>query len=295
MRLFIVVNHDKPQVRSALDEMLPWVKKHAEVTGIDGETDKDLSKVDADVILVMGGDGTLLSAARRLRGRQIPLLGVNFGKLGFLSNFSAGDFQRQFEDLLAGRLPVRPRLMLEASVVAGDAMCDYTAPAEVQHQRRFVATALNDAVITAGPPFHMIELNLSADCHTSVRFFGDGVIVATPSGSTAYNISAGGPIVMSGVDGLCITPICPHSLSFRPVVVSSQDTILITTAAVNEGTTLFCDGQASTKLHRGDTVVIRRDPHDVLLIENPQVRGFRTLAEKLHWATGPRYNADKSE
>jgi NAD+ kinase len=290
MRLFIVVNHDKPQVRAALDEMLPWLKKRAEVVGIDGETDKDLSGTEADVILVMGGDGTLLSAARRLNGRQIPLLGVNFGKLGFLSSFSASDFQRHYDALLDSRLPTRSRLMLEASVVPGVADCRFTSPAEVAERRRFVATALNDAVITAGPPFHMIELNLSADCETSVRFFGDGVIIATPSGSTAYNISAGGPIVQSGVEGFCITPICPHSLSFRPVVVSSTSTILITTAAVNEGTTLFCDGQASTKLQRGDTVVIRRGPHDVLLIENPEVRGFRTLAEKLHWAIGPRYN-----
>ncbi len=290
MRLFIVVNHDKPQVRAALDEMLPWVKKRAEVVGVDGETDKDLSDIKADVILVMGGDGTLLSAARRLNGRQMPLLGVNFGKLGFLSSFSASDFQRRFDDLIAGKLPIRSRLMLEASVVSADTPCRYIEPEDVAIRRRFVATALNDAVITAGPPFHMIELNLSADCETSVRFFGDGVIVATPSGSTAYNISAGGPIVQNGVEGFCITPICPHSLSFRPVVVTSRSTILITTLAVNEGTTLFCDGQASTKLQRGDTVIIRRGPHDVRLIENPEVRGFRTLAEKLHWAIGPRYN-----
>lgn len=216
MRLFIVVNHDKPQVRAALDEMLPWIKKHADVIDIDGQTDKDLSTVDADVILVMGGDGTLLSAARRLQGRPIPLLGVNFGKLGFLSSFSVSDFQRHFDKLLTGELPMRARLMLEASVISADVTCRYTDPQDVAAQRRFTATALNDAVITAGSPFHMIEMNLSADGQTSVRFFGDGVIVATPSGSTAYNISAGGPIIQPGVDGFCITPICPHSLSFRP-------------------------------------------------------------------------------
>ncbi|MCC6240231.1 MAG: NAD(+)/NADH kinase [Phycisphaerales bacterium] len=291
MRLFIVVNHDKPQVRAALDEMLPWIKKHADVIDIDGQTDKDLSTVDADVILVMGGDGTLLSAARRLQGRPIPLLGVNFGKLGFLSSFSVSDFQRHFDKLLTGELPMRARLMLEASVISADVTCRYTDPQDVAAQRRFTATALNDAVITAGSPFHMIEMNLSADGQTSVRFFGDGVIVATPSGSTAYNISAGGPIIQPGVDGFCITPICPHSLSFRPVVVSSQSTILITVLAANKGTTLFCDGQVTSKLQRGDTIVVRRDPHTVTLIENPDVRGFHTLAQKLHWAIGPRYNS----
>jgi NAD+ kinase len=135
----------------------------------------------------------------------------------------------------------------------------------------------------------MIELALSADSESGVRYFGDGVIVATPSGSTAYNVSAGGPIISPNVDALCITPICPHSLSFRPVVISPQSTILITAAKVNEGTTLFCDGQASTHLKTDEKVVIHRSPHDALLIENPHAREWNTLAEKLHWAVSPRY------
>src|SRR5690606_2960808 len=220
-----------------------------------------------------GGDGTLLSAARRLNGRQIPLMGINFGKLGFLSSFSQGDFPRHFESLLRGEQPVRPRMMLEASVISKDVDCRLMERDQVARHRRFVSMALNDAVITAGPPFHMIELVLSADGETSVRYYGDGVIIATPSGSTAYNISAGGPILSPGVEGFCITPICPHSLSFRPVVVAAHSTVLISAATVNEGTTLFCDGQASTKLEVGDRVVVHRGPHDVLLVENPDIHG----------------------
>jgi NAD+ kinase len=157
-------------------------------------------------------------------------------------------------------------------------------------KQRFVATALNDAVITAGPPFHMIELELGADEEDRVRYFGDGVIVSTPSGSTAYNVSAGGPIITLGVEAFCITPLCPHSLSFRPVVISSRSTVVITASRVNEGTTLFCDGQASTRLMAGDRVVIRRSPNDVLLVENPKSPQWRGLAEKLHWAVSPKYN-----
>lgn len=291
MRLLIVANLEKPPVQPALTEMLPWLKQRVDVIGVDTDTQADLPASDADAVLVMGGDGTLLAAARRLNGRQIPVLGINFGKLGFLSSFSPRDFRPNFERFLDGQLNAVPRMMLEASVVPAEAECRLMDCDDVARARRFVATALNDAVITAGPPFHMIQLILSADADTSVRYFGDGVIVSTPSGSTAYNISAGGPIIEPGVEGFCITPICPHSLSFRPVVVPSSSTVLMTTVEVNPGTTLFCDGQASTKLDAGDRVVVRRAPRAFLLVENPTTRGWRTLADKLHWAIGPKYNA----
>src|SRR5262249_12582909 len=160
------------------------------------------------------------------------------------------------------------RLVIETSVVSAGANFKPLDPADVARSRRFVATALNDAVITAGPPFHMIQLELSADGQTGIRYFGDGVIVATPSGSTAYNVSAVGPIVTPDVEALCITPICPHSLSFRPVVISSKSTVVIDTSKTNPGTTLFCDGQANTKLSEGDRIIIRRSPNDVLLVQN---------------------------
>ena len=130
---------------------------------------------------------------------------------------------------------------------------------------------------------------LLADSEAGVRYFGDGVIVSTSSGSTAYNVSAGGPIISPDVDAFCITPICPHSLSFRPVVVSPKATVVIAAVRVNPGTTLFCDGQESTKLTAGDRVIVRRSPHDVLLIEDPDARQWRSLAEKLNWAAGPKY------
>jgi len=137
----------------------------------------------------------------------------------------------------------------------------------------------------------MIELEIQAGTESgAVRFFGDGVIAATPSGSTAYNLSAGGPIVDPGVEAFCVTPICPHSLSFRPVVVSSRNTLVLRAAKVNPGTTLFCDGQETAVLRGGDRVVIRRSPHDVQLVENPQAAPWRSLAEKLNWAASPRYN-----
>ena len=279
MKLFIVANRSKPHVSRALDEWLPWMKQSVEIVGIDEQCATDFADLDVDVILALGGDGTLLAAARRLSGKPIPLMGVNFGRLGFLASFSPDRFKEHFELLIADKLPITSRLVLEAIVLRGSS----------QFAR---ATALNDAVITAGPPFHMINLDIraGADADGGVSLFGDGVIIATPSGSTAYNVSAGGPIVDPGVEAFCVTPICPHSLSFRPVVVSSRNQVVVVASKVNPGTTLFCDGQETARLSAGDKVVIRRSPNDVRLIENPEAMQLRNLAQKLHWASTPRYN-----
>jgi NAD+ kinase len=293
-RLFIVANTAKPLVAQALDQLRDWLANHprGRLVGVETDRQQDLSRVDADLVLILGGDGTLLSVARRLRGRQIPLMGVNFGRLGFLSNFTPGNFLSFLDRHLDGQpLPARPRQMLEASVVPAGVPCTAADCGEVETVRRFVATALNDAVVTAGPPFHMIELEIAADGEAGVRYFGDGVIVSTSSGSTAYNVSAGGPIINPDVEAFCITPICPHSLSFRPVVISSRSTVVIEGVRVNTGTTLFCDGQASTQLAAGDRVIVRRSPHDVLLIEEPTAHQWRSLAEKLHWGATPKYGS----
>lgn len=291
MRLFIVANPGKHQVRPALDTILPWVRANMTLVAVDTDCSHDLSATDADAILVLGGDGTLLSVARRLKGRQIPVMGVNFGRLGFLASFTPDQLVPSLEALKNNALPVRPRLMLEASVLPAGIPCRAMDCNEVEKNRIFHALALNDAVVTAGPPFHMIELEISADSEFGIRYFGDGVIVSTPSGSTAYNVSAGGPIINPDVDCFCVTPICPHSLSFRPVVISDRSTIALSAIKVNPGTTLFCDGTDSYKLSAGQRVVIRKSPHDVLLIENPDARGWHTLAEKLNWAAPPKYNA----
>jgi NAD+ kinase len=278
-RLFIIARKDKPHVAAALVELRPWLEQRCTIVGVETDGEDRLADSDADLVLVLGGDGTLLSAARRLNGRAIPLMGVNFGRLGFLASFTPAQMKDGIEQFLEGRLPVSHRKAIQAMVHPDGG-----------HEHTFHATALNDAVITAGPPFHMIELELSVASEGGIRYFGDGVIVATPSGSTAYNVSAGGPIVSPDIDALCITPICPHSLSFRPVVVSLDAVIEIVATRVNPGTTLFCDGQASSPLNAGDRVVVSRSPHDVLLVENPRTRQWKSLADKLNWAATPRYN-----
>ena len=283
MRLFIVANTSRPNVQPFVDSKLNLIRQKAEIVGIDTEANAPLDTIDADAILVLGGDGTLLGAARRLRGRQIPLMGVNFGRLGFLAAFTPDEFDADFENLVSGRLKVTHRQILRVSVTN-------------HHDgvERFSSVALNDAVITAGPPYHLIELLLTVQNGVEgsghVKLAGDGIIIATPSGSTAYNLAAGGPIVTVGSGTIAITPICPHSLSFRPVVVPMSTTIAITPLRVNAGTTLFCDGQSSTPLKTGETATIRRAEDDVLLYDNPRSNLWEALADKLHWAMGPEYN-----
>lgn len=290
MRVFIVANTRKMQVQLPLDELTALLRGRAELVGVETGDEGDLSQIQADLVMVLGGDGTLLSAVRRLGGREIPLVGVNFGRLGFLASFTPEQIPEMVDRALEGKLPVRPRMVLEASVLSAGAGDNVHDVAALKRHRRFAAAALNDAVITAGAPFHMIDLAISVDGHAGIHYSGDGAIVSTPSGSTAYNISAGGPIISPDVDAICITPICPHSLAFRPVVISPRCMIEITGVRVNEGTTLFCDGQASTRLMPGERVIVRRAEHEVLLMENPASREWCTLAEKLHWAISPRYN-----
>ena len=312
MRLLIVANLRKMRVHPAVGELVDWIRQHfhdrVEIVGVDSNDDGmraaaavaraseapghafDLATIEADVVLVLGGDGTLLSVARRLQGRQVPIMGVNYGRLGFLAGFQPDEVQKHFQELVEGKLPVSARQMLDVSVVA-DAECDLMNQKQVEACRRFHVLALNDAVVTAGPPFHMIELAVGVDGEFGVKVHGDGLIVCTPSGSTAYNVSAGGPILNPPVKAFCITPIAPHSLSFRPVIVPSESRVMLAAEGVNRGTTLVCDGQDCTRLKRGDRVLIRRADRDLLLVENPHSRRWRALAEKLHWASTPRYQS----
>jgi NAD+ kinase len=158
----------------------------------------------------------------------------------------------------------------------------------------FRSVAMNDAVVTAGPPYRMIELGLVIEPITpstrATRFAGDGLIISTPSGSTAYNLASGGPIVSPGVDALTVTPICPQSLAFRPIVISAAHDVWLALHSVNTGTTLVIDGQESCSLHADQQVRVSRHPSTVCLIHNPDYNYWSMLAEKMQWAARPRRN-----
>lgn len=293
-RIIILANKDKPLVREALRDLRPWFEARGTVVAEPDIHDLTFEQANdlpsADLLVVLGGDGTILSLARRLAHLGLPVMGVNFGKLGFLAEFNPDDLDKYWEDVAEMRCRQIDRLMVHVCVFPPDGTrwvdCDKPDP-----PARFESLAMNDAVITAGPPFRMIEVDLgidpALDMGKGTVFSGDGVIIATASGSTAYNLAAGGPIVSPGAEALVVTPICPHSLAFRPIVVNSQCCVQLVVNQANEGTTLVIDGQESVKLNAGDRIVIREHEHRLKLLRNPGLSYWSLLAKKLHWAARP--------
>ena len=264
-RVILLANRLKAPVVEALRKLRPWLRQRARIVA---EPDlrsspgrKTVQLPRADLAVVLGGDGTLLAQARHLLDQGVPIVGVNFGKLGFLAEFGLEDFQQNWDGIVSGRCQISHRVVIDVAVFDAGMSDPWVTP-RTRAKPRFQSLALNDAVITLGPPFRMIELDLAIDPtprHSGVTTFsGDGVIVATPSGSTAYNLAAGGPIVSPEVDGLCITPICPHSLAFRPIVVHAGRTVALRLKLANAGTTLVIDGQIPVTLSPGQQVIVRR-------------------------------------
>ena len=296
-RVILLANRRKPQVTEALIDFRPWLDQHATVVA-----EPDLGTLDAaaiaalpkaDLAMVLGGDGTLLGLARALVDREIPMLGVNFGKLGFLAEFSLDDVKKHWQSIIEGGCRTSRRVMSFVEVTdAPPGHGHHGNGANAAGVVRFKGLALNDAVITAGPPFRMIELEMTIDpghpTSGKTIFSGDGVIIATPSGSTAYNLSAGGPIVSPDIKALCITPLCPHSLAFRPLIVGSAGGVDIRILQANDGTTLVLDGQVSVKLNPGSKVSVREHTRPLVLLQNPELNHWKMLARKMHWAARPR-------
>jgi len=234
-----------------------------------------------DLAVVFGGDGTIIGAARILSKARIPVIGVNLGKLGYLAEFSLDDLRLVFDDILAGKVQVEPRMMLA---------CQVRSPGPAKGGIGFQTVAVNDVFVTAGPPYRVIELQLTVDGQDVARCVSDGLIVATPTGSTAYNLSAGGPILPGRMRAMVITAICPHSLSFRPIVIEADRLVEIRPVRLNEGTTLAVDGQIRFGLGPKDVVQVRRARQDFLVVNNPLRNDWQTLATKLGWAGLPKYH-----
>ncbi len=294
-RVLILANQSKEQVPRALAGFEPWLKERAEVVGqVDTAAmspDRVKTLPEADLALVLGGDGTFLSQARAMIDLRVPLLGINFGKLGFLAEFTIDSVKTHWEDVIGGQCRTSDRVVLDVKVYPsgstrwGDQGATMPKPV-------FEAVAMNDAVVTSGPPYRMVEIELAIEpkqSHMSAtRFAGDGVIISTPSGSTAYNMAAGGPIVSPGVEALTVTPICPQSLAFRPIVLNARYEVWLALHQVNEGTTLVIDGQESINVDEGQQVFVTRHANTVRLIHNPEYSYWSMLAQKMHWAARPR-------
>lgn len=272
----------KPNIAEAhqiVPELLGWLHKQGVATHIDeqtafysGRTDwlkRDQVVDGIQLLIVLGGDGTLLAGARSVGSREIPIFAVNLGGLGFLTTITREQMYPELERALEGRCRIGARRMLHCEVVRnGQTIAEYEA--------------LNDAVFSKTELARMINIDVHVDAHYVCRYRADGLIVTTPTGSTAYSLSAGGPIIFPSVDTLCLTPICPHMLTNRPVLVSGEAVIKVD---VLDDTPpyLTVDGQVGQPLEKGDQVFCKNSKTKVMLIRPPHMLYFDVLRAKLKW------------
>jgi NAD+ kinase len=277
LKLAIFGDRKKPNVAEAVSEFSNFIKNKATTIincGIDKCTSESLK--GADFAIVFGGDGSIIAAARQVSRTRVPVVGVNVGKLGYLAEFSVEELKNFFPRLMRGDTQFEKRMMLLCRVMRNGI-------------EQFCSSAVNDVFITAGPPFRMIELKMSVDNQHLSDCVSDGLVIATPTGSTAYSLSAGGPVLSQKMQGIVITPICPHSLSFRPIVIKPDSIIEVRGVRLNKGTTVSIDGQVSLGLEPNDIVHVQREKQDFLVVNNPLRNEWDTLATKLGWAEKPKY------
>ncbi len=268
------------QAAEVVPGLMDWLRQreievrcdHETATYVDGVEGMSRAEVPdgVDLVIVLGGDGTLLSAARAVGEREIPLFPVNLGGLGFLTAISVPHLYPELERALRGEYRVSPRRMLHC---------------ELRRSGAIVSSflALNDIVVTKASLARMIDLVARVDQHFVCRYKADGLIVATPTGSTAYSLSAGGPIIFPSVACFSLTPICPHMLTNRPVIVPETFEIDLLNLAADGDAWLTVDGQVGEPLRKDDHVVCRRSDHAIQLIRPPKLMFFDVLREKLKW------------
>lgn len=227
-----------------------------------------------DLIVSLGGDGTLIHAARLCAGREVPILGVNLGTLGYLTEAPRSRALELIEKALRGALPVSRRLQLQVEVWRGE-------------QLIYSGVALNEAAISKNAVARLAQLETEVSGKLAATYEADGLIVSTPTGSTAWSLSAGGPIVYPTLDALLLVPICPHSLTQRPVVLPAQAAISIRLASSSE-MFVTLDGQVGCAVEQGDVMRARMAAHRALLVSNPEVDAFSILRQKLGWGSRRR-------
>jgi NAD+ kinase len=249
-------------------------KETAGANGVDGFPVADYKEIGAraDLVVILGGDGSMLSAARNLAGSDVPVVGVNQGRLGFTTDIASPNMLDAMGQILAGEHAIEERTMLAAEVRRAGAVA-------------FATLALNDAVVNKGSVGRLIEFAVNIDGEFVYDLRADGLIVATPTGSTAYALSSDGPIMQPSVPGFALVPICPHTLSNRPIMVSDRSVIEVSLKRAIDAR-LHLDGQLQCDLQEGDSVVIRRAAHTIKFVHPPGYSYYAMLREKLHWSEG---------
>ncbi|NOT21499.1 MAG: NAD(+) kinase [Nitrospiraceae bacterium] len=272
-----------PEAKGTLHDVVTWLrarnidvildKTSAILLGEEAEEQKSPLSSKADVLLVLGGDGTMLNAARLAGERGIPILGVNMGGLGFLTEVRLEHLYPSLERVFANNFVLDERLMLRT---------------QIHRNGETVAqgVVLNDVVISKGTVARMIQLKIAIGGRFVTNLRGDGLIVSSPTGSTAYSLSAGGPIIDPAVQSLILTPICPHTLTHRPLIVPGNAEIDLTLTSKDDGSMATLDGQVGVAITQGDRVVIQASEHRTKLIRFPESNYYDVLREKLKWGDG---------
>lgn len=269
-RVMILGAGDRENVREQAVKLSPLIQQHAEILLTDLEFQTELSQFDADFAIVLGGDGSMLRAGKQMGERQIPVIGVNLGKLGFLAALTPDEFVAVLPDLCAGQASIVEHLMMNCTLV---------------RQGRPVTRVLglNEAAVLAGPPFSMLYVDLYVDAELATTYSCDGLIIGTPIGSTAHSLSAGGPILRKSLQAFVISPISPHTLTVRPVVDTANRVYEMVVPEPNEATTLVVDGRVLGRLMPDDRVRVERAEPRFKMIEVPNHDYYRTLRDKLGW------------
>lgn len=284
MRFGIIVNRKRPGAENVVRRVTGWIEQNGHDYGLCDElhdlTDSSQLVVarndlvtSCDYVISMGGDGTLLAAARAIGASGIPIVGINLGALGFLTQVSAEDAERCLQDIVNGKHTIQRRMVLEATL-SGTKKTDGSF-------------ALNDVVVDRGSVARLIQLNLYVNDEFICTYRADGLIICTPTGSTAYNAAVGGPILDPNLEAIVASPIAPQSLAARPLLFHGEDHIRISITSEGHAALVTVDGQVSLPVNDGKEVLIRRAPHFTNLITFPHNSFYEILRTKLHWAVLP--------
>ncbi|MFZ2399290.1 MAG: NAD(+)/NADH kinase [Smithella sp.] len=283
-KIGIIANLEKEKVVDHVRSLKKWLEEKGVQVFLEMEIsrkvafDGGLNRADlakkSDLIVVLGGDGTMLRAARYVAGHKVPILGINMGSFGYLTEVNLNEIHSALELIIRGEFETEKRMMLDVSIRHGKTVTD-------------AGSVLNDVVINRGSLSRMNELELEVNGKYLTTYKGDGLIVSTPTGSTAYSLSAGGPIVFPGKDLIIINPICPHTLTNRPIIFSEDSILKITLWSKDKGAILTLDGQEAYKIVSGDVVTVKRSRHATMLVLSPYRSYGEILRSKLGWGDLP--------
>jgi NAD+ kinase len=277
-RVLVLADGEKREVRELVPEIVPWLSERVREVRVERDVRAfpkarqaaDPGEPRPDLVVVLGGDGAILSAVRAYAATPVPTLGINFGHVGFLASTESSHWRDALGEILEGRAVVEPRMRIEAEL-------------DSQSGERVRAVALNDVVVTRGAYQGMLSFALQVGEDWLTNYRADGLIVASPSGSTAYSLAAGGPVLAPQMEALVVTPICPQALSHRPIVLHADSVLRLVLTRASGLTTLVVDGQGFYTMRVGDSVVLRRHAVAYPLLARPGFDPYKRLRDRLGW------------